>query len=121
MATRSLERPNNFVMVRPIIEARMQKYTAGEIHFNLMAMIHDRTVRWGSPSPCHNVSPSPLSSPCPTVPSSQRLTVTVTVDQSRPALSVNFRYNNQLKDLSGLPVDTQVTESGPEITGEEMD
>jgi len=50
--------------VRPIIEARMQKYTAGEIHFNLMAMIHDRTVR----------------------------------------------YNNQLKDLSGLPVDTQASE-----------
>ena len=31
---------------RPIIEARMAKYTAGEIHFNLMALIQDRTVRY---------------------------------------------------------------------------
>ena len=31
--------------VRPIIEARMQKYQQGEIHFNLMAIIQDRTVR----------------------------------------------------------------------------
>merc|ERR1712222_223787 len=34
--------------VRPIIEARMAKYTAGEIHFNLMALIQDRTVRYNS-------------------------------------------------------------------------
>jgi ubiquitin carboxyl-terminal hydrolase L5 len=34
--------------VRPIIEARMQKYTAGEIHFNLMAIIQDRTVRYNN-------------------------------------------------------------------------
>lgn len=33
---------------RPIIEARMQKYTAGEIHFNLMAIIQDRTVRYNN-------------------------------------------------------------------------
>jgi len=50
--------------VRPIIEARMQKYTAGEIHFNLMAIIQDRTVR----------------------------------------------YNNQLKDLVGLPDEAQAAE-----------
>jgi ubiquitin carboxyl-terminal hydrolase L5 len=31
--------------VMPIIEARMQKYQQGEIHFNLMAIIQDRTVR----------------------------------------------------------------------------
>merc|ERR1712098_199100 len=42
----------------------MQKYTQGEIHFNLMAMIQDRTVR----------------------------------------------YNNQLKDLAGLPADSQASE-----------
>jgi len=34
--------------VRPIIEARMQKYKEGEIHFNLMAMIQDRTVRYNN-------------------------------------------------------------------------
>jgi len=34
--------------VRPIIEARMAKYTAGEIHFNLMALIQDRTVRYNT-------------------------------------------------------------------------
>jgi len=34
--------------VRPVIEARMQKYKEGEIHFNLMAMIQDRTVRYNN-------------------------------------------------------------------------
>jgi len=32
--------------VRPIIEARMAKYTAGEIHFNLMAVMHDRRAKY---------------------------------------------------------------------------
>jgi len=32
--------------VRPIIEARMAKYTAGEIHFNLMAVMQDRRARY---------------------------------------------------------------------------
>ena len=50
--------------VRPIIEARMQKYQQGEIHFNLMALIQDRTVR----------------------------------------------YNNQLKSLSGMSIDSQMSE-----------
>jgi len=50
--------------VRPIIEARMQKYQQGEIHFNLMAIIQDRIVR----------------------------------------------YNNQLKALSGMSIDSQMTE-----------
>merc|ERR1719209_2739707 len=50
--------------VRPIIEARMQKYQQGEIHFNLMAIIQDRTVR----------------------------------------------YNNQLKALSGMSIDSQMAE-----------
>ena len=31
--------------VRPVIEARMMKYTQGEIHFNLMAVIQDKTIR----------------------------------------------------------------------------
>jgi len=34
--------------VRPIIEARMQKYTAGEIHFNLMALIQDKAARYNN-------------------------------------------------------------------------
>jgi len=50
--------------VRPIIEARMQKYQQGEIHFNLMAVIQDRTTR----------------------------------------------YNNQLKTLSGMSIDSQMAE-----------
>merc|ERR1719244_313471 len=50
--------------VRPIIEARMQKYQQGEIHFNLMAIIQDRTLR----------------------------------------------YNNQLKALSGMSIDSQLAE-----------
>jgi len=29
-------------VVRPIIEARMQRYSVGEIHFNLMALVSDR-------------------------------------------------------------------------------
>jgi len=32
--------------VRPIIEARMQKYTQGEIHFNLMGVIQDRKIKY---------------------------------------------------------------------------
>ena len=32
--------------VRPVIEARMMKYTQGEIHFNLMAVIQDKTIRY---------------------------------------------------------------------------
>ncbi|KFB50740.1 hypothetical protein ZHAS_00018786 [Anopheles sinensis] len=31
-------------VVRPIIEKRMQKYTEGEIHFNLMALVSDRQM-----------------------------------------------------------------------------
>lgn len=31
-------------VVRPIIEERMQKYSEGEIHFNLMALVSDRQV-----------------------------------------------------------------------------
>merc|ERR1712112_707339 len=50
--------------VRPIIEARMQKYQQGEIHFNLMVIIQDRTLR----------------------------------------------YNNQLKALSGMSIDSQMAE-----------
>jgi len=50
--------------VRPVIEARMMKYTQGEIHFNLMAVIQDKTIR----------------------------------------------YNNQLKALSGMSIDSQMAE-----------
>jgi len=50
--------------VRPVIEARMMKYTQGEIHFNLMAVIQDKTIR----------------------------------------------YNNQLKSLSGMSIDSQMAE-----------
>lgn len=41
--------PNNgdwVDVVRPIIEARMHKYTAGEIHFNLMGVIQDRRTKY---------------------------------------------------------------------------
>lgn len=31
-------------VVRPVIETRMQKYTEGEIHFNLMAIVSDRQM-----------------------------------------------------------------------------
>lgn len=31
-------------VVRPIIEKRMEKYSEGEIHFNLMAVVSDRQV-----------------------------------------------------------------------------
>lgn len=34
--------------VRPVIESRIQKYKEGEIHFNLMAMIQDRKVRYNN-------------------------------------------------------------------------
>jgi len=34
--------------VRPVIEARMMKYQQGEIHFNLMAVIQDKTIRYNS-------------------------------------------------------------------------
>src|SRR4051794_30126077 len=32
--------------VRPIIERRIQKYSEGEIHFNLMAVISDRCTKY---------------------------------------------------------------------------
>ena len=32
--------------VKPIIEARISKYQAGEIHFNLMAVIQDKLVNY---------------------------------------------------------------------------
>jgi len=50
--------------VRPIIEARMKKYQQGEIHFNLMAVVQDKILK----------------------------------------------YNNQLKALSGMSLDSQMTE-----------
>lgn len=31
-------------MVKPVLEKRMQKYSAGEIHFNLMAIVSDRKL-----------------------------------------------------------------------------
>ncbi|GAB0099652.1 Ubiquitin carboxyl-terminal hydrolase [Sergentomyia squamirostris] len=34
-------------VVRPIIEKRMQKYSEGEIHFNLMAIVSDRQMIYG--------------------------------------------------------------------------
>ena len=33
-------------LARPIIEQRMQKYQAGEIHFNLMALVSDKLQRY---------------------------------------------------------------------------
>ena len=33
-------------LARPVIEQRMQKYQAGEVHFNLMAMVQDKLVKW---------------------------------------------------------------------------
>lgn len=33
-------------VVRPIIEKRIQKYSEGEIHFNLMAIVPDRLIYW---------------------------------------------------------------------------
>ena len=32
--------------VRSVIEARMMKYTQGEIQFNLMGIIQDKTIRY---------------------------------------------------------------------------
>ncbi|KAH8345117.1 hypothetical protein KR059_005873 [Drosophila kikkawai] len=38
-----IKRGQNWLdVVRPIIEARMQRYSVGEIHFNLMAVVSDR-------------------------------------------------------------------------------
>merc|ERR1712112_703054 len=34
--------------VRPVIEARIQKYRQGEIHFNLMTIIQDRKIRYNN-------------------------------------------------------------------------
>nr|CAG4638607.1 EOG090X0A33 [Cyclestheria hislopi] len=33
-------------VIRPIIEKRIQRYSEGEIHFNLMAIIPDRKLQW---------------------------------------------------------------------------
>ena len=33
-------------VVRPVIEKRIQKYSEGEIHFNLMAMVSDRQMMY---------------------------------------------------------------------------
>ena len=68
--------------VRPIIEARMQKYQQGEIHFNLMAIIQDRTLRYVKNMTCM-------------------------IKYSATAV---FRYNNQLKALSGMSIDSQMAE-----------
>ena len=68
--------------VRPVIEARMMKYTQGEIHFNLMAVIQDKTIR--------------------SVSGQSVLYNDVTVSL--------VRYNNQLKALSGMSIDSQMAE-----------
>ena len=51
--------------VRPVIEARMQKYQQGEIHFNLMALI--QVFRYFIPNPAtHRYRMQRnLISPCP--------------------------------------------------------
>lgn len=33
-------------LAKPIIEARMAKYQAGEVHFNLMALVQDKIIRY---------------------------------------------------------------------------
>ena len=33
-------------LARPVIEQRMARYQAGEIHFNLMAIVQDKLVRY---------------------------------------------------------------------------
>ncbi|XP_055911199.1 ubiquitin carboxyl-terminal hydrolase isozyme L5 [Eupeodes corollae] len=41
----AIETSQNWIdVVRPIIEKRMQKYSEGEIHFNLMAIVSDRQM-----------------------------------------------------------------------------
>lgn len=41
----AIETSKNWIdVVRPIIEKRMQKYSEGEIHFNLMAIVSDRQM-----------------------------------------------------------------------------
>ena len=67
--------------VRPVIEARMMKYTQGEIHFNLMAVIQDKTIR------------SPIITLCDYI-----------------VNNLISRYNNQLKSLSGMSIDSQMAE-----------
>lgn len=41
----AIDKSQNWIdVVRPIIEKRMQKYSEGEIHFNLMAIVSDRQM-----------------------------------------------------------------------------
>ena len=67
--------------VRPVIEARMMKYTQGEIHFNLMAVIQDKTIR-----------------------------SELILRQYLCFYDDCYRYNNQLKALSGMSIDSQMAE-----------
>nr|XP_044252077.1 ubiquitin carboxyl-terminal hydrolase isozyme L5-like [Drosophila takahashii] len=48
-------------VVRPIIEARMQRYSVGEIHFNLMALVSDRQRSYERQIQLLVHQPSPLS------------------------------------------------------------
>lgn len=48
-------------VVRPIIEARMQRYSVGEIHFNLMALVSDRQRCYERQIQLLVHQPSPLS------------------------------------------------------------
>jgi len=49
--------------VRPVIEARIQKYKEGEIHFNLMAMIQDRKDRYNNQLKELNNLPADIQAP----------------------------------------------------------
>ena len=66
--------------VRSVIEARMMKYTQGEIQFNLMGIIQDKTIRY---------MPDLIF---------------------RTEFMSEFRYNSQLKSISGMSIDSQMAE-----------
>ena len=66
--------------VRSVIEARMMKYTQGEIQFNLMGIIQDKTIRY-------------------------LLEIIIYME-----LKLIFRYNSQLKSISGMSSDSQMAE-----------
>ena len=74
----------------------MAKYTAGEIHFNLMALIQDRTVRcqiqeniWWC------------------------FVKAIQCVENRRISLMPIRYNSQLKEVASLPADVQVGRKTP--------
>ncbi|XP_016970957.1 ubiquitin carboxyl-terminal hydrolase isozyme L5 [Drosophila rhopaloa] len=91
-------------VVRPFIEARMQRYSVGEIHFNLMALVSDRQRYYERQIQLLVHQPSPLSH-TERQAEIAKLRTFVTLEQEKKR---RYRQENQRRRHNYLPFIVEV-------------